>query len=399
MRKGETMNRTLLKVVILSISIFVLGATALSPALANISTVFKDASAQTIMLLVTLPSITLVFGSLVFSKLSDYLSRRGLFSLGVVLFLIGGLTPYFMNDLTMILVMRAILGLGIGLLFPLSTVLITDFFEGSERGTVMGLQSIFINIGGIVFPLLGGLLCATGWQNTFLAYLVGIVLFLFVYTYLPEPAKVIQVLEQGGLAEKAPIPWKVYFVEFVYFIYSILYFAFFINIAIQVVGENLGNAASAGFAVTVYTIGGLLTGLIFGKIARILKGMTIPVGWVVTGIGMAIISGVYDFNLILVGCFVGGIGFTIVCPAVFNELSIISPPSRVAFTIAIACVLNGMGQFVVPFVFDAISGPFAQGPGRFPILVSAIALVVGGVLLILQQKTRQPNATDLKIEI
>ena len=388
------MNRTLLKVVVLSVSIFVMGAMALSPALASIGAAFKEASPQTIMLLVTLPSITMVFGSLVFSKLSDYLSRRGLLTFGVALFLIGGLTPYFLNDLTMILVMRAILGLGVGLLFPLATVLITDFFEGNERGTVMGLQSVFMNIGGIIFPLLGGFLCATGWHNTFLTYLVGVVLFLFVYTYLPEPAKVVR----GVVTEckKVLLPGKVYFLESVYFIYCLLYFVFFIDIAIQIVGENLGNAASAGLAVTIFTMAGLVTGLVFGKIAQILKGMTIPVGWVITGLGMAIISGVYDFNLILVGCFVGGVGFTVVCPAFFTEVSVASPPSRVAFCISLACVLGGIGQFAAPFVFDAISGAFGQGPGRFPIWVSAITLVVGGVLLILQQYTQQAKVTNLE---
>jgi MFS family permease len=390
------MNRTLLKFVVLSVSILVMGATALSPALANISEAFKDASAQTIMLLVSLPSITMVLASLVFGKLTDYLSRRGIFFLGIVLFLVGGLTPYFMNDLNMILVMRGVFGLSIGVIFPLSVLLITDFFEGNERETVMGLQSIFMNIGGIVFPLLGGLLCATGWHNTFLAYAIGIVLFLFVYAYLPEPAKVKQVVEQGGLSEKVPVPGKVYFLEFVYLIYCLLYFVFFINIANQIVGENLGNAASAGLAVTVFTLGGLLTGLVFGKIAQMLKDLVIPVGWLVTGIGMAILSGVHDFNLILVGCFIGGIGFTITCPAFFVALSVASPPSRVAFSIALASVVGGIGQFAAPFVFDTISGLFGQGSGRFPLSVSAIALVAGGILLLLKHYAQQPKSADIK---
>ncbi|SDF00915.1 hypothetical protein [Sporomusa acidovorans] len=244
-----------------------------------------------------------------------------------------------------------------------------------------GATDIFI--GGIVYPLLGGFLCATGWRNTFLSYLVGVVLFLFVYAYLPEPVKV--ATEGEKECRKIPLPGKVYVMEFVYFIYCNLYFVFFIDIAIQIVGENLGNAANAGLAVTAFTLAGLLTGLVFGKIAQLLKCMTIPVGWLVTGLGMAVISGVYDFSLLLAGCFIGGIGFIIVCPAFFTELSLASPPSRVAFSIALACVLGGIGQFVAPFVFDAISGAFGQGPGRFPIRISAIALMAGGVLLMLQQ--------------
>jgi MFS family permease len=98
----------------------------------------------------------------------------------------------------------------------------------------------------------------------------------------------------------------------------------------------------------------------------------------------------------LVGCLIGGIGFTITCPAFFIALSVASPPSRVAFGIALASVVGGIGQFAAPFVFDAISRMFGQGPGRFPLLVSSIALVVGGVLLLLQHYTQQPKAANIK---
>jgi MFS family permease len=390
------MNRAFLKFTVLSISILSMGATALSPALANISAAFKDADVQTIMLLVSLPSITMVLASLVFGKLSDYLSRRGLFFLGIMLFLIGGLVPYFMNDLTMILVMRGVLGLGIGVTFPLSILLITDFFEGDERNTVMGLQGVFMCTGGLIFPLIGGLLCTTGWHNTFLTYLVGLVMLLFIAACLPEPAKVKQVIEQGGSAKKVPIPGKVYFMEFLWFLITVLWFTFFINIAIQIVGDNLGNSASAGFAATAFTIGGIVAGLMFGKIVQILKETIIPVGWLVTGIGMAIIAGVYNFNVLLVGAFIAGLGVTVACSGYWIALSAASPPSRVAQVIAMASVLSSLGQFVVPFVFTAICGFFGQGPGRFPILVSAIVLLVIGVLLLLQHYTQQPKAANIK---
>ncbi|MDF2572829.1 MAG: transporter, aromatic acid:H+ symporter family [Sporomusa sp.] len=391
------MNRTLLKAAVLSISLLLLAATAVSPALANISAAFKGTSAQTIMLLVALPSMTMVLASLVFGKLSEFLSRRGLFQLAMALFLIGGISPYFMNDLTMILGMRAILGLSLGIIFPLSIVLISDFFEGNERDTVMGLQSVFVNLGGIIFAMLGGLLCAVDWHNTFLAYAVGFVVFLFVYAYLPEPAKIKPAAGPDNLTEKAPLSGKVYFMEFLVFFYNMLIFAFFTNVAIQVVGENLGNAASAGLALTVFTGGGLVGGLLFGKAMKAMKSFTIPMGWLITGIGMAMVAGVHDFNVLLAGCFIGGIGFSTTCPAFFVTLSIMSPPTRVAFSIALASALSGIGQFVAPFVFEAIAGPFNQGPGRFYLLVSAVAFLSVGVLLLLQNYTQQPKATDVKV--
>ncbi|SMD14559.1 MFS transporter [Sporomusa malonica] len=388
------MNRVLLKAAVLSISLLLLAATAVSPAIANISAAFKQVSAQTIMLLVSLPSMTMVLASLVFGKLSESMSRRTLFHVAMLLFLIGGITPYFMNDITMILVMRAILGLSLGLIFPLSLVLISDFFEGGERATIMGLQSVCVNIGGIIFSLLGGLLCVADWHNTFLAYAFGFLVLIFVYFYLPEPPKP-QVTANQGDAAKTPLPGKVYFIESVVFLYNLLIFVFFTNVAIQVVGENMGNAASAGIALTMFTGGGLVGGLLFGKAMQLLKNYTIAVGWLLTGAGMALIAGTHDFTLLLTGCFIGGIGFSTTCPAFFVTLSVLSPPARVAFSIALASALSGIGQFVAPFVFEVVSGQFGQGPGRFPLFVSAVSFVAVGVLLLLQNYTQSPSSAKL----
>ena len=385
------MNRVLLKAAVLSISLLLLAATAVSPAIANISAAFKQVSTQTIMLLVALPSMTMVLASLVFSKLSEFMGRRALVHVALLLFLVGGITPYFMNDMTMILVMRAILGLSLGLIFPLSLVLISDFFEGGERATIMGLQSVCVNVGGILFSLLGGLLCVADWHNTFLAYAIGFLVLIFVYFYLPEPSKTQVTVNQGEAATKTPLPGRVYFIESVVFLYNLLIFVFFTNVAIQVVGENMGNAASAGFALTLFTGGGLVGGLLFGKAMQRLKNYTIAVGWLLTGAGMALIAGTHDFTLLLVGCFIGGIGFSTTCPAFFVTLSILSPPARVAFSIALASALSGIGQFVAPFVLEAVAGQFGQGPGRFPLLVSAVAFVAVGLLLLLQNYLQTPR--------
>ena len=389
------MNRTILKMAVLSISLLLLAATAVSPAIANIRAAFPAVSTQTIMLLVSLPSMTMVLASLVFGKLSEFFSRRTLVHTALLLFLLGGLAPYFLNDITLILAMRAILGVSLGLIFPLSLVLISDFFVDGERATVMGLQSVFVNSGGILFTLLGGLLCVADWHNTFLAYAVGFLVLLFVYFCLPEPPKAMAAADTGGAAAAAPLPGRVYLIESIVFLYNMLIFVFFTNVALQVVGENLGNAASAGVALTVFTGGGLVSGLLFGKIMQALKGYTIAVGWLLTGAGMALVSGTHDFTLLLAGCFIGGLGFSVTCPAFFVTLSVLSPPARVAFSIALASALSGIGQFTAPFVFEVITGYFGQGPGRFPLLVSAVAFVAVGLLLLLENGTQSSKTARI----
>jgi MFS family permease len=360
-----------------------------APAIADMLAVFKDASPQTMMLMTTAPAITMVLINLLFGKLATLFNRRTLFNTGMAGFLIGGVGPYFLDNLTAIFVMRGILGLGLGILVPLSMVLITDFFEGSEKNTVMGLQSVFVNIGGIIFPALGGFLCAINWRYTFLSYLLGVLVFLLVFYCLPEPAKVQSNTGTDNISAKTSLGGKVYFLQAVVFTYSVLLYIFFTNIAIEVVGENIGNAANAGMAMTIFTLGGMLTGFVFGKIMDAINIFTIPVGWILTGIGMVMIATTHNMNLILAGSLLAGIGFTVIAPACFVMLTNVAPPSGVASAIAILYALSGVGQFVSPVLAEFfILRQFDQVPGRFPILASSVAFIVLGVLILLFTQTQ-----------
>ncbi|HEY3425293.1 MAG TPA: MFS transporter [Negativicutes bacterium] len=383
------MKRVLLKFSILVMAILGMGSMAMAPALANISAAFKEASPETIMQMMSLPAIMMVVTTLIFGKMAEFLSRRALFFLGMALFLVGGVVPYFLNDLTTILIMRAVFGASFGILVPLATVLISDWFEGNERDSLLGLQSVFVSVGGMIWSTLGGLLCVADWHNTFLAYLLGIVVVVLFIFFVPEPPKKSGAV-QGNKAIKEPLGAKVYFVEGVLGAFNILVMVFFTNIAIQIVGENLGNAASAGFALTIFTIGGLLAGLVFGKTILVLKSATMPVGWIIMGIGVAIMAITHDLNLILVGCFISGLGFATAGPACYVLICSNAPPSRIDFSIALSFATTGVGQFVSPVIFGFINSQMGHVPGRFPILVSSIAFVIIGVLLLLQREWFAP---------
>ncbi|HEY3425160.1 MAG TPA: MFS transporter [Negativicutes bacterium] len=383
------MNRMLLKFTVLSISILMMASMGAAPAIADMLAVFKDASPQTMMLMTTAPAITMVLINLLFGKLATLFNRRTLFNTGMAGFLIGGVGPYFLDNLTAIFVMRGILGLGLGILVPLSMVLITDFFEGSEKNTVMGLQSVFVNIGGIIFPALGGFLCAINWRYTFLSYLLGVLVFLLVFYFLPEPAKV-QSNNTGtdNVSAKTSLGGKVYFLQAVVFTYSVLLYIFFTNIAIEVVGENIGNAANAGMVMTLFTLGGMLAGFAFGKIMDAINIFTIPLGWFLTGIGMALISTTNNMNLILLGSVLAGVGFTVTAPAAFVLLTNVAPPSGIASAIALVYALSNLGQFISPVLADFFTRQFDQVPGRFPIFASSLAFMGIGFILLLLTRTQ-----------
>jgi MFS family permease len=168
----------------------------------------------------------------------------------------------------------------------------------------------------------------------------------------------------------------------------VLLYIFFTNIAIEVVGENIGNAANAGMVMTLFTLGGMLAGFAFGKIMDAINIFTIPLGWFLTGIGMALISTTHNMNLILLGSVLAGVGFTVTAPAAFVLLTNVAPPSGIASAIALVYALSNLGQFISPVLADFFTRQFDQVPGRFPIFASSLAFMGIGFILLLLTRTQ-----------
>ncbi|HEY3424738.1 MAG TPA: MFS transporter [Negativicutes bacterium] len=374
-------NKFVLKAAVLSISLLLMGAGAVSPALATMMEAFPNANPSTVMLIMTLPSMTMVIFSLIYGKIAHSLKRKTGFYISMLFFLVGGIGPVLVNDLTTVLVMRAIFGISLGLLNPLATILVADFFAGTERESMMGMQSAFVNIGGIFWQLLGGILCAINWHYTFLSYFLGAAVLLVVFFFLPEPEKIQS--SSVGDGQASGLSWKVYIVEFSLFVYNLLLFVFITNVAVEIVGDKLGNSTSVGLALTVFTVGGLLTGLMFGKIIGVFTRFTIAVGWIVTGIGFAFIANVHDFNLLIAGCFIAGIGFATTMPASFVRMSYLAQPAAIPLAFGLSYAFMGVGQFLSPLVVEIVANFFGHGPGRFPILISGYMIaVIGAIILI-----------------
>ncbi|MBO7746765.1 MFS transporter [Paenibacillus sp. MWE-103] len=91
-----------------------------------------------------------------------------------------------MNSIGGILVMRAVLGLGIGFITPLMIALVAEYFEGEERSKMNGLTVGVNGLGGAFFLVIGGVVTALGWRGVFWTYSFGVVLLILVLAFVPR---------------------------------------------------------------------------------------------------------------------------------------------------------------------------------------------------------------------
>jgi EmrB/QacA subfamily drug resistance transporter len=111
---------------------------------------------------------TLTFGGflLLGGRLADFLGRRRIFMAGLVLFALASLAGGLSNSEGMLIVARAVQGLGAAIVSPAAlSILTVTFTEGAERNRALGVWGAVAGSGGAAGVLAGGMLTQwAGWE-------------------------------------------------------------------------------------------------------------------------------------------------------------------------------------------------------------------------------------------
>lgn len=377
---SKPINRSLLKLAIICIAVQDIGAGAATPALASIMAAFPTVSPTTVMMISSIPSLCLVIFSLFYSKLTEYLNKKQIWYIGAALFLVGGIVPAFLNNIYMILFMRVLLGIAVGFFIPMVTDLIVDFIEeGPERQNMIGWGVAVASLGGIMFQLLGGFLAVSDWHNCFYAYAASIIFFLITAIFLPAPEKK---KKDAGPKIKIKMPGIVYIHSIIYAFYNLFLFAIVTNLAIVIMGEQLGNTGAIGVVFTFYTIGSFVSSFIYGKLTQLLKKALYPIAVAITAIGFFINLIPGSLTALMVGTVVTGVGMGLSIPSAYNFNAARSPVGGATFGISLAVVFMGIGQFVQPWVFEFIMKTLGLPGGRPAFIVAGVALAICAVIVL-----------------
>ncbi|CAM3944432.1 MDR family MFS transporter [Alicyclobacillus pomorum] len=124
----------------------------------------------------------------IYGKLADLFGRKIIFSIGVVLFLLGSALSGLSHTMTQLIWFRGIQGVGAGAVMPLTFTIIGDLFPGEQRARMQGLFSAIWGIAGLLGPLVGGFFVdQVAWQWIFYINIpVGIISLILVWVSLHE---------------------------------------------------------------------------------------------------------------------------------------------------------------------------------------------------------------------
>ena len=138
-------------------------------------------------MVISLPALFISIASPLMGQLLDKYGRLPFMYIGLVLYAVAGTSGFFLDDLTHILISRAVLGVSVACIMPATVALIGDYFEGSERETMTALQGAAMALGGVIFVGIGGILADISWRYPFLIYLFSLFVLVFAVFFFVEP--------------------------------------------------------------------------------------------------------------------------------------------------------------------------------------------------------------------
>ena len=356
---------------ILSLSLLtVMAGAAVAPALEVIRAHFSDASRTSVQLIVSMPAVFIVITSLCFNRLAEKFGSKTLVMTGLVLYTAGGCCAGLFDSIGLVLLMRALVGVGVGIIMPLSTGLLTYYFPPEKREGLMGLASAANQLGGVIATLLAGVLAGISWRLSFMVYLMGLISIVLCLIFLPND-------RIGGAAQSDGVPRGGVFRRNLPYIAAmfLLMSAFFVypaNFAIVTAAEGdipmkLCAPVMAGLDLVAF-LGGLLfvwVKRVSGRCAALVAPVMFLAGYCLLAFAGGMAGTLAGSALI---GFANGVGIPyIISSASANE-------GRRAATTVMPLLSASMylAQFVSPFLLSAVAA-FAGGSARLPYYL-AVAL-------------------------
>lgn len=335
---------------ILSISLLtVMAGAAVAPALGAIQDHFAGSSAMTVQLVVSLPALFIILTTMLFRPLCRLMSTRTLALAGLTLYVLAGAGAFLVDNIALLLLLRALLGISVGMIMPLSTGLLSYYFPPERQGRLMGLSAAMNQLGGVVATLLAGMLVTIRWNYAFLVYLAGLVAIVLVALMLPNA----RLVDQGGrLRLSALVRFHPSVTSML--LIMILFFVYPTNFALTARSQGLSPMATTlvmvGLDVVAFIVG-LAFGWLMGHAARWMKYIA-PLGFLA---GYLVLAWVPELCGMLVGSALIGVANGVGVPYVNTIASIKGGRDAAVTVMPLISAALYLGQFLSPLVVTPLS--------------------------------------------
>ena len=373
-------NKRFMIITMMLISMFQMGMVALSPIVSSLTDVFAGTSDTAAQLAMTFMCLCIVLTALCSGAISRIIGRRFMCAGGMALTAAGGLVGIFMTfRLWMVFLSSAVLGIGTGLFVPAVSSMMIDYLSDEEREKAAGVQTAFVNLGGVLLSLLSGLAAAVCWNYAYVVYLLAVPMIFFALRSIPAEEPKPADREKGGASFRSgsKIPAVVWSSALQTFLFAILYFAFSTNISLLLEERRLGGADAAGLATGIFMLGGLVFGLLFSRMYAKLGAQMPGLAFFILSVSYLMVYASGNLIGILIAGFFGGGSLSVIFPYFLLHIAgRVDPSVSVISSSLILSVGPNLGSFVSPMILTTLAGFMGDTAGARFMLACGAALIL-----------------------
>lgn len=364
---------------------------AISPILGDLTKIFPEATDLDIQMLTSLPSLLIIPFILLGGKLSEKLDFIRILKVGLWLFAASGILYLISDKMWQLILVSALLGIGAGLIIPLSTGLISNYFIGTYRVKQFGLSSAITNFTLVVATAVTGYLAEISWHLPFLVYLLPI-LSIFLAGYLKISlsgggncstaalgSEKVKCTPQEDTTSGIDIGGSRYGIHIKHII-ELMAFYGIVTFIVLVVIFNLPflmenhhfSSGNSGLMISLFFLAIMAPGFFLDKIVARLGNNTKPYSLLFIALGLLLIWIAPKEWLIIPGCLLVGFGYGIIQPLLYDKTTHAALPEKTTLALAFVMMMNYLAILVYPFIIDFFQWIFRTNSQEFPFILNLL---------------------------
>lgn len=350
---------------------------AVSPILGELSTIFPHATELDIQMLTSLPSLLIIPFVLLAGKLAEKRDFIRLLRVGLWLFAASGVLYLFSSRMWQLMAVSALLGIGAGLIIPLSTGLISRYFTGEYRVRQFGHSSAITNMTLVVATAVTGYLAEVHWRLPFAVYLLPLIS-LVLSAYLKKDAASVTIKQAAAIIppiQSTPVISGKYGIHIRHLVQLMLFYGL-VTYVVLVVTFNLPflmeahhfSSGNSGLMISLFFLAIMAPGFMLDSLVKLLGNKTKLYSLLAIAIGLLLIWISPTEWLIVPGCILVGLGYGIIQPLIYDKTVDTATPQKTTLALAFVMVMNYLAILLSPFITDFFQWIFHTGSQEFPFI-------------------------------
>ncbi len=298
----------------------------------------------------------------------------------MVLYVVCGTMPYFLDNIWMILLFRALLGISVGMIMPLSTGLLSFYFPPEKMAPLMGLSAAMNQMGGVVATLIAGVLATISWNYAFLVYLLGLFAIALVIIHLPNERLQSPKTGGGDIEPCLSVKIKRFHPSIVgMFLCMSLFFVYPSNFAIVAEAQTSLSHNAITIIMVALDVVAFFVGLVFGPIMKRFRKEIKYFAPVLFIAAYAILAFSASITVLLTASFLIGIANGVGVPYLNTIASIKGGKDSITTVMPLISASLYIGQFLSPIYISSFGCLLFKG-----LTAPYIMAVVVGIIYLLQ---------------